>query len=151
MTKVPDLLLMDTLGSLATLKNFPFRVQEKLEWQGKAKFGTISRRGSYQRWDGLLREAGAALEPQGTAGSGLGMHSHGNGVAFGFALDEDVVPGIHDVILDGLLGDRGGLRHCEDREIREGPGEIPPCRPAAIPAGISAPSPGWVCDLRAES
>lgn len=30
MTNVPDRLRMDTLGSFATLKNFPFRVQEKL-------------------------------------------------------------------------------------------------------------------------
>lgn len=79
------------------------------------------------------------------------MRSHGNGVAFGLALDEDVVPGIHDVILDGLLGDRGGLRHCREREIHEGAQEIPLCRPTAIPAGIPAPSPGWVCDLEAES
>lgn len=63
------------------------------------------------------------------------MHSRGNGIAFGFALDEDVIPGIHDVILDGLLGDRGGLRHCKEREIREEPGEIPLCHPTAVPAG----------------
>lgn len=76
-----------------------------------------------------------------------GMHSRGNGIAFGFTFDEDVVPGIHDVILDGLLGDCGGLGHCKGRESREEPGEIPLCHPAAIPAGIAAPSPGWVCDL----
>lgn len=76
------------------------------------------------------------------------MHSRGKRIAFGFTFDEDVIPGIHDVILDGLLGDRGGLWHCKGREIHE---EIPLCHPAAIPAGISAPSPSWMCDLGVES
>lgn len=38
MTSVPDRRRMDTLGSFATLKNFPFRVQEKLQVWGRDWF-----------------------------------------------------------------------------------------------------------------
>lgn len=66
MTNVPDRRRIDTLGSLATLKNFPFRVQEKLGGEGR---GLLSDHGPYEAADLCYTTAKSA--PTGASGTAL--------------------------------------------------------------------------------
>lgn len=109
MTSVPDRHRIDTLGSFATLKNFPFRVQEKLQAQGK---GWVCHHGPCGPGEVLTW----ALMNSRAAAQGLRMHLRGHRVPFGFTFNEDVIPWVDDVVLHGLLGDCGGLRHCKAKE-----------------------------------
>lgn len=168
MTNVPDRRRIDTLGSLATLKNFPFRVQEKLGGEGR---GLLSDHGPYEAAESLTcatqqlnqrqlvpvaqlcwlwgqrgqRGASAAPGPVLTNFRGPAQrHLRGNGVPFGFTFNEDVVPRVHDVVLHGLLGDRGGLGHCKANDSGE-EGHVKREKPLlAVLQQIWASSPGQI-------
>ena len=48
------------------------------------------------------------------------LHSPGGRVPLGFTLNQDVVTGIYNVVLHGLLGDGRGLGHCKSTVISQG-------------------------------
>lgn len=61
----------------------------------------------------------SANKPQSSCTGAILGHLRGNRIPFGFTFNEDVVPGVNDVVLHRLLGDGGGLRHCKANDSSE--------------------------------